>query len=206
MKNNKLETVDRIMQAAITHFSRRGFGGARIDEIAREAGVNKAALYYHIGDKTSLYERVVEQVLGDIADRLADNIKEAETDSERIRAFIITLAGNISKNEHIAPLILREIADGAAALPDKVMLQMVRIFSALFCILDEAIVQERYRDVNPLILHLLILGGVAAFAAGKGMRERIASLGGEDIRLDPDVSEEEAGLHIADLLAQALNK
>jgi TetR/AcrR family transcriptional regulator len=206
MNNNKLDTVSRIMQAAITHFSRKGFGGARIDEIAKEAGVNKAAIYYHIGDKGALYEKVVEQVLGGMADRLTDNIKEAQTDSERIRVFIVTLARNISENEHIAPLILREIAEGGAALPDKVMLQMVRIFGALFCILDEASAQGRYREVNPLIIHLLILGGLAAFTAGQGMRESIASLGGEDIQLDPDVSEEEAGRHIADLIAQALKK
>ena len=204
MNNNKLDTVNRIMQAAIIHFSRKGFGGARIDEIAREAGVNKAAIYYHIGDKAALYERVVEQVLGGMADRLTDHIKEAPTDSERIRAFIVTLAKNIRENQYIAPLMLREIADGGAALPDKVMLQMVRIFGALFCILDEASAQGRYREVNPLIMHLLILGGLSAFIAGRGMRDRIASLGGEDIRLDPDVSEEEAGGHIADLIAQAL--
>jgi AcrR family transcriptional regulator len=206
MNNNKLDTTNRIMRAAIAHFSRKGYGGARIDEIAREAGVNKAALYYHIGDKTALYEKAVEQMLGAIADQLANRIKEAQTDAERIRAFIVTLARNISKNEHIAPLLLREIADGGAALPDKVMLQMVRIFSALFCILDEASARGRYREVNPLIMHLLILGGIAAFTAGKGMRARIASLGGDDIQLEPDVSVEEAGTHIAGLIAQALIK
>ena len=206
MKRNSEKTVSSIIAAAVKHFSERGYGGARIDEIAREAGVNKAALYYHIGDKATLYEMVIEQVLGTIAARINDNIKEATTNSARIHSFIATLARNISENEYIAPLLLREIASGGAGLPDKVMLQMVRIFGALFCILDEAKEQKQFRAVNPLMMHLVILGGIAAYTTGGPMRERIGSLGGEEFQLDLDVSAEEAGAHIADLMVHALEK
>jgi len=48
------ETTERIISAAMAVFSRDGFNGARVDEIAREAGVNKATLYYHVGDKEAL--------------------------------------------------------------------------------------------------------------------------------------------------------
>jgi AcrR family transcriptional regulator len=204
MKKNSEETVSRIMTAAVKLFSERGFGGARIDEIAKEAGVNKAALYYHIGDKSALYEMVIEQVLGTIAAQVTDNIKEATTNSARTQAFIMTLARNINENEYIAPLLLREIASGGAGLPDKVMLQMVRIFGALFCILDEAKEQGQFRAVNPLMMHVVILGGLAAYSAGGPMRERIRSLGGDDFQLDLDVSTEESGTHIANLFIQGL--
>ncbi len=206
MNKNSLDTINRIVDAAVMHFSQKGYYGARIDEIAKEAGVNKATLYYHIGDKDALYGAVVERVLGGIAAQVADSIKEATTDSERIRAFIGTLAKNIGDNEHAAPLLLREIAAGGASLPDQVMLQMVRIFGALFCILDEAIAYGRFRKVNPLVMHLMILGGVTAYAAGAGLRDRIGSLGGEEFPLDPNVSAEEAGSQIADLIAYSLEK
>jgi AcrR family transcriptional regulator len=206
MKKNSAETLNRIIEAAVKHFSQKGYGGARIDEIAREAGVNKAALYYHIGDKAVLYELVVEQVLGRIAAQITDKIKEATTNPERIRVFIETLARNISENEYVAPLILREIASGGTGLPDKVMLQMVMIFSALFCVLDEAEAQDQFHAVNPLITHLMILGGLSACIAGAPMRERIGSLGGEEFRLHQDVSVEEAGAQIAELMVQALEK
>jgi len=192
------------MDSAVAHFSRKGFDGARIDEIAKEAGVNKAAIYYHIGDKGVLYGRVVEQVLGGIATRVADNIKGAETDSERIHAFVTTLANNLSENTHVAPLLLREIAAGGGGLPDSAMLQMVRIFSALFCILDEAGEQGRFRKVNPLIMHLLILGGLAAHVAGRGMRERIGSLGGDEFKIDSQIDAGEAGLQIADIIVNSI--
>ena len=48
-----------ILRAAALEFAERGFAGARVDEIARRAGVNKAMLYYHVGDKAKLYEKVI---------------------------------------------------------------------------------------------------------------------------------------------------
>jgi AcrR family transcriptional regulator len=41
----------RILNAATKEFARHGFGGARIDRIAKTAGANKRMLYYHVGDK-----------------------------------------------------------------------------------------------------------------------------------------------------------
>ncbi|MCL0088711.1 TetR/AcrR family transcriptional regulator [Dehalococcoidia bacterium] len=42
-KNRK----QRILDAALEIFASKGFEGARIDEIAKTAGVNKALLYYY---------------------------------------------------------------------------------------------------------------------------------------------------------------
>ncbi|MFH1754900.1 MAG: TetR/AcrR family transcriptional regulator [Candidatus Latescibacterota bacterium] len=194
------------MSAAVKQFADKGFGGARIGDIAAQAGVNKAALYYHIGDKEELYAMVIEQVLGGIADQMNDRIKMASTNPERIRAFIGLLAQNISDNPYIAPLLLREVASGGTNLPDKVMLQMVRIFGALFCVLEDAKAEGRFGPVNPLILHLMILGGVAAYSAGEEMRRRIGSLGEEELHDELDVSTEEAAAQMADLIVKGLGQ
>lgn len=50
----------RIMAAATREFARHGFGGARVERIARLARVNKQMLYYHVGDKAALYLAVLE--------------------------------------------------------------------------------------------------------------------------------------------------
>lgn len=51
----------RILEAATQAFAERGLGGARVDEIARRAGVNKALLYHYFGNKESLYLAVLEE-------------------------------------------------------------------------------------------------------------------------------------------------
>lgn len=53
-------TRARILAAATEEFARYGLGGARVDRIAEAAGTNKRMLYYHVGNKESLYLAVLE--------------------------------------------------------------------------------------------------------------------------------------------------
>lgn len=53
-------TKDRILDAAFSEFTASGFAGARVDEIAAKAGVNKALLYQYFGDKEALFRHVLE--------------------------------------------------------------------------------------------------------------------------------------------------
>lgn len=53
-------TKAAILQAAVREFGTHGLAGARIDRIAKSAGVNNHALYYHFGDKEALFRLVLE--------------------------------------------------------------------------------------------------------------------------------------------------
>jgi TetR/AcrR family transcriptional regulator len=57
------QTRIRILDAATKVFALRGRAGARVEEIAELAGVNKQALYYHFADKDSLFVAVLERHL-----------------------------------------------------------------------------------------------------------------------------------------------
>ena len=54
----KSNTEEQIFDAALTIFSRKGKDGARMQEIAEEAGMNKALLHYYFRSKDRLYEAV----------------------------------------------------------------------------------------------------------------------------------------------------
>ena len=49
-------TKAMVLKAAIDEFAQHGLAGGRVDRIAKRAGVNKQALYYHFGDKEKLFE------------------------------------------------------------------------------------------------------------------------------------------------------
>ena len=74
---------EKILAAAVAAFAAQGPRGARVDEIAAAAGVNKRMLYHHFGDKTGLLRAVLqEHVLpqfpgGDELDWLADVAPDA---------------------------------------------------------------------------------------------------------------------------------
>jgi AcrR family transcriptional regulator len=75
-------TKQKILQAAFTEFTRCGFAGARVDEIAARARVNKALLYQHYGDKEALFRQVLECKLAELGaigrdpDRLVEVVGE----------------------------------------------------------------------------------------------------------------------------------
>lgn len=58
-----------LLAAARREFARRGFEGARVDEIAKRAGVNKQLVYHHFGNKEALYRLVLESVYTEIREQ-----------------------------------------------------------------------------------------------------------------------------------------
>ena len=53
---------ERILAAATEEFATKGFGDARVDEIARRAGINKRMLYHYFGNKDELFQAVLEEI------------------------------------------------------------------------------------------------------------------------------------------------
>ncbi len=69
MQNTKKSeiTKSKILAAAENEFSNKGYFGARIDEIAKSAGVNKRMIYEHFGNKDELYQKVLISVYEKLA-------------------------------------------------------------------------------------------------------------------------------------------
>jgi TetR/AcrR family transcriptional regulator len=63
------ETRARILDAALREFSANGLAGARTEQIATAAGVNKALLYYYFESKEKLYQAALDMVSSRVRDR-----------------------------------------------------------------------------------------------------------------------------------------
>ncbi|GAA2757289.1 TetR/AcrR family transcriptional regulator [Actinopolymorpha rutila] len=66
---------DRILEAALTEFAAKGYAGARVNEIADRAGVNKQLISYYFGGKAGLYDALVgrwQEVEGELLAVQAD--------------------------------------------------------------------------------------------------------------------------------------
>ncbi len=61
-RRNPNASRKRILAAATTEFSSQGLDGARVDEIAARAGINKRMLYHYFGNKDDLFGAVLEEV------------------------------------------------------------------------------------------------------------------------------------------------
>src|SRR5208283_2877045 len=83
------ETRSRILDAALTEFAANGLAGARTEQIAAAAGVNKALLYYYFESKEKLYAATLEMVSARVRDRsMAVFLRDATPGERLLRAAL----------------------------------------------------------------------------------------------------------------------
>ncbi|MFH0934895.1 MAG: TetR/AcrR family transcriptional regulator [Pseudomonadota bacterium] len=179
-------TEQIILEAATAQFAAKGYGGARVEEIAAAAKVNKATLYYQIGDKAVLYMRVMEDLLGSVADRITAAVAAQQDPEQKVRAYVREFAACARERQPLAPILMREVAGGGANLPDSALLQMGRIVNALDQAVRAGIASGVFRDVNPFIAHMLVVGSLSFFNAGAPIRARVAASQG--LAFQPEVN------------------
>lgn len=171
------EPRQRILDVAAQTFAARGYAGARIDDIAAAAGVNKAMVYYYVGGKDSLYAAAftarVEEVLG----ALRGALEKTTSPSERLRAIVASIADTAGRNPTFAPMILREIASGGAGLPDEVLMRIASVFAAVAGVLEEGRLAGVFRRVDPALMQMIIGGSLFVLISGAPIRARIRGLG-----------------------------
>jgi AcrR family transcriptional regulator len=84
----RLSAEDRrsaILDAALEVFSKRGYNGASIDEIATAAGISKALIYEHFPSKKDLHVSLLERHTQDIFVRLAQTADTRDGAEVRLR-------------------------------------------------------------------------------------------------------------------------
>lgn len=82
----------QLLQIACRFFARYGYKGTSLRDIAEEAHITKAALYYHFPNKNSLYERIVLEGLRVLVDEVTEATARAPTAREKLHAFMMTTA------------------------------------------------------------------------------------------------------------------
>jgi TetR/AcrR family transcriptional regulator len=85
----------RILEAAIRQFSTNGLAGARTEQIAEEAGVNKALLYYYFKSKDDLYEAALQSVFEEVR---ASSMATLEADASVGERFLQIVLGNFDRS------------------------------------------------------------------------------------------------------------
>lgn len=78
----------RIIAAARDEFARRGFAGARVDQIARRAGVNKQLLFYYYHSKRGLFHAVLTAAAAELEAQLAALVPGGGPPLDRLRVAL----------------------------------------------------------------------------------------------------------------------
>jgi AcrR family transcriptional regulator len=102
-------TEQKILDAATEVFQEKGMYGARMQEIADRAGINKALLHYYYRSKHKLFETVFKMAFKMIAPKIR-NIMEADVHFfDKIRMFTNEYINFISKHSYLPAFIIQEL-------------------------------------------------------------------------------------------------
>ena len=204
-KQKRNETSRRILDTATEIFSESGFEGARVDEIAKRAGVNKASIYYHIGDKEALYARVIHDLFGKAAKQVIQNIKTGLSPQDKLKNYIRTLAGIVDRHPEIAAIMLREQASGGKNLPELIAQDIAGFVGIITEILDEGARQGIFIKTKPFIVHLMIIGAIVLFKMSTPIRSKYSALS-NTFKENNDHDVKGAAAEVERLVLNAVNK
>jgi len=173
---------DRILAAAAVEFAERGFGGARVDRIARRARVNKAMLYYHFKSKDALYRTLLRRIFTLAAERMGAIGALAVPPADKIDRVIAGLAAMIDEHPFFPAIMLREIAEGGAHLDRATLAALAAVPRAVGAIVAEGVTSGAFRAVNPVFAYFTMAAPVVFFLAGAPIRHELSDLHMLDMR------------------------
>ncbi len=111
----RLEASERrlkILRAAITLFSEKGFEGTTTRELARRAGISEGLLFRHFPDKRRLYQAILSYKIDEQVPAIFEKISTHGTPREVLRTLAFGIATNIEKDPSFMRLLLFSALEG----------------------------------------------------------------------------------------------
>jgi len=178
-KRDAKATKAKILQEARTLFSKQGFDATTVDDIAQESGVNKALIYYYFKNKAGLYGEVMSGLFDAIYQEVIDARKDCFSIVEELEAFINTYAEYAYKNPYFPALLLRELSDSGAHLPEMMFASMRRLYLLLSDILIRGASEDVFKKSIPMVVHFMIIGSINLMVTTQPLRKKAMHLDAE---------------------------
>lgn len=151
-------TIEKIYDTAARHFADYGIEGARMDKIALEAGVNKASIYYNVGNKEALYAFVMNRMFERQFTEFEKVIESDIPPEDKLAAYVSQIAKGFQQNPHIPKIIMREQVSQGRYMPESFVSNIVTILDSLSHILEEGSQKQVFEKADTLTIHFMILG------------------------------------------------
>jgi TetR/AcrR family transcriptional regulator len=148
-------TRARILAAAEASFARRGFADTRLEDVAEQVGLKRAALFYHFASKRELFLAVVEDAFGDLLARIAEILVRPAPLARRIDTAVETWVDAVAQRPSLARLILRQAADAAPELPDLMSPRAAEFLALSKRLLEEGVRSGELRPIRPDPFHVI---------------------------------------------------
>jgi AcrR family transcriptional regulator len=153
MTTETLSTEDLILVAARKVFSRHGLQGARMQDIADEAGINKALLHYYFRSKEKLFEIVFREAFGKFSRNMNEFMLTEASFEAKIDSFIENYIDLLLENPYLPGFIIGELNSQPGRLLEFISTSGLPLDSFLRQV-EAEVASGRIREINGK--HLLV--------------------------------------------------
>lgn len=199
---DRLPSSDVLLEAARQVFAERGLEGARVDDIARRAGVNKQLVYHYFENKDGLYTAVLEYVYGEIRRREQELDLSRYPPEEAMRRLVEFSFDYLATHPDFVSLLADENAHGGRHLQGSDRVEAVNrpIVDLIATTLRRGETDGVFRKgLDPLHLYLSVAGMGFFYFANIHTLSRIFN---RALAEDAAVSERRA--HIVDFVLNSI--
>jgi TetR/AcrR family transcriptional regulator len=201
-RRNPAATRKKLLTAARREFAGSGLAGARVDEIAARAGVNKQLVYHYFGDKDALYLAVLEWVYEEIRTHERKLNLVGLPPERAIRKLIESSFDHLAAHPDFIVLLNDENRGGATHVRGSRRLEAMHspLVSMVSKILKQGVRTGVFRKgINPLHLYISIAGLSYFFFSNTAT---LSAIFGKDLR--SAAAKHARRRHVVDLVLQAL--
>lgn len=150
-------TEEKILNAAIRVFQKKGMAGSRMQEIADEANINKAMLHYYFRNKQRLFEAVFAQAFSQLAPQLNLIFNSEENVFEKIKKFTSGYIDFILQNPYLPSFVIQELNNNPEFVASFVSTQGRPNPQSFFEQVEKEIKMGKIQKINPKQLLMNIL-------------------------------------------------
>lgn len=164
-----LTSRDAILDAGIRCFAAKGFAATTIKDLAAEAQVNSALLYYYFADKQTLYRETLRHVAERLSDAAGSRLEEDLSPDDAVRRFVEQQAEFLIANPHVPRLMMREMLEHTGRHAEGAIVSLIGgVFKTLCDVIRHGQDQGIFRaDVDPKYAAISTVSLVAYFAIAR---------------------------------------
>jgi len=158
VKTDKKDTTEeKILTAAKNVFLRKGMAGARMQDIADEAGINKALLHYYFRNKEKLFDVIFKESSMLFFPRITGIIESDNSLYEKIEAFCAAYIELLLQNPYLPLFVLNEVNKQPQRFKQKFWKNREQIFTMFADNILSEIQNKKIKSVNPahLIMNMI---------------------------------------------------
>ena len=184
-------TEQKIFDAAHEVFVQKGMDGAKMQEIADRAGINKALLHYYYRSKEKLYEMVARAIIGRAVSVIREFLETEYPLEEKIRRFVGFYVELIARNPYIPIFVISEMNKHPDRFIDNILPKEIPKPDVFLRQVEAEVAAGRIRPVKPQ--HLLVnMVSLCIFPfVAKPMLRIVIGMNSQEMRVFLDERKEE---------------